>query len=366
MGENEPVLLKLDGIGKRFGDVEAVTDFTLDIVEGEIFTLLGPSGCGKSTTLRMIAGLEHPDTGSISLRGETIVDAASDHYAPPEARNMGMVFQSYAVWPHMTVFDNIAFPLRLRRVRRSDARDRVMETLELVGLAKSRDDYPWQLSGGMQQRVALARAIVYQPDVLLLDEPLSNLDAKLREQMRIELKELQLKLGTTFLFVTHDQAEAMVLSTRIAVLDQGRIEQIGTPSEVYEQPATPFVRDFLGQSVLFPGRIENQNGELWIDLDLGTRMKLPCDGDGLRGGERVTMACRTEGIRVRPIEDAADGEIAAIVEDSIYVGERMEYAVRVGERILSVRSFDDARFASGARVSLGFGGRGVTVWTDDG
>ncbi len=366
MGEDGSILLELRGIGKRFGDVEAVTDLTLDVEEGEIFTLLGPSGCGKSTTLRMIAGLEHPDTGTISLHGETIVDAAADRYAAPEARNMGMVFQSYAVWPHMTVFDNIAFPLRLRRMRRTEMRDKVMATLELVGLASSADDYPWQLSGGMQQRVALARAIVYQPAVLLLDEPLSNLDAKLREQMRIELKQLQRTLGTTFLFVTHDQAEAMVLSTRIAVLDRGRIEQIGTPSEVYERPATPFVRDFLGQSVLFPGRIDNRGGELWIDLDVGAHMKLPCDGGGLSGGERVTMACRTEGIRVRPIAAAVDGEIAAVVEDSIYVGECMEYTVRVGERRLAVRSFDDERFVPGARVSLGFGGRGVTVWTDDG
>ena len=366
MEEDGSALLELDGISKRFGDLEAVSDLKLTIEEGEIFTLLGPSGCGKSTTLRMIAGLEHPDTGTISLRGEVIVDAAVGLYAPPEARNMGMVFQSYAVWPHMTVFDNIAFPLRLRRKRRAEVRDMVMEALELVGLAASAEDYPWQLSGGMQQRVALARAIVYQPDVLLLDEPLSNLDAKLREQMRIELKELQRKLGTTFLFVTHDQAEAMVLSTRIAVLDKGRIEQIGTPNEVYERPATPFVRDFLGQSVLFPGRIETQGEEIWIDLDLGTRMKLPCDGGALNGGERVTMACRTEGIRIRPIEAAADGEIAAIVEESIYVGDRMEYALRVGERRIAVCSFDDARFASGARVSLGFGGRGVTVWTDDG
>ncbi len=366
MGQGGSALLELHGIAKRFGDVAAVSDLTLAVDEGEIFTLLGPSGCGKSTTLRVIAGLENPDAGTISLRGETIVDAASDRYAAPEARNMGMVFQSYAVWPHMTVFDNIVFPLRLRRVRRPEARAKVMETLALVGLAESADSYPWQLSGGMQQRVALARAIVYQPDVLLLDEPLSNLDAKLREQMRIELKELQRKLGTTFLFVTHDQAEAMVLSNRIAVIDHGRIEQIGTPSEVYERPATPFVRDFLGQSVLFPGRIDAQDGELWIDLDLGARIKLPCDGGALSGGERVTLACRTEGIRIRPIEAAADGEIAAVVEESIYVGERMEYSVRVGERRLAVRSFDDERFASGARVSLGFGRRGVTVWTDDG
>lgn len=357
--------LKLDGIGKRFGDLAAVSDLSLSIEEGEIFTLLGPSGCGKSTTLRMIAGLEHPDAGTVSLRGETIVDAGEARFAPPEARNMGMVFQSYAVWPHMTVFDNIAFPLRLRRRRRSEVRHRVLETLALVGLVESAEDYPWQLSGGMQQRVALARAIVYQPDILLLDEPLSNLDAKLREQMRVELKELQRKLGTTFLFVTHDQAEAMVLSTRIAVLNQGRVEQVGTPSDVYERPATPFARDFLGQSVLFPGRLENRGGELWIQLDLGARLRLPCDGGALRGGERVTMACRAEGIRIRPGDSEADGEIPAVVEDAIYVGERMEYAVRAGDRRLTLRCFEDRRFASGARVNLGIGGRGVTVWTDD-
>ena len=365
MGERGSEFLRVDGIGKRFGDLEAVTGLALSIEEGEIFTLLGPSGCGKSTTLRMIAGLEHPDTGTISLRGETIVDAEAGRFAPPEARNLGMVFQSYAVWPHMTVFDNIAFPLRLRHRRRSETRDSVMETLDLVGLAESAQDYPWQLSGGMQQRVALARAIVYQPDVLLLDEPLSNLDAKLREQMRIELKELQRKLGTTFLFVTHDQSEAMALSTRMAVLNEGRVEQVGAPSEIYEHPATPFVRDFLGQSVLFPGRVENRDDELWIDLDLGTRLRLPCDGGALRGGERVTMACRAEGIRIRAGDTAADGEIPAVIEDAVHVGERMEYAVRTGERRLALRCFDDRRFTCGTRVNLGIGGRGVTVWADD-
>lgn len=366
MGQGGSPLLELKGIGKRFGNVDAVSDLTLSVDEGEIFTLLGPSGCGKTTTLRMVAGLEQADTGEISLRGETIVDASSNRSAAPEARNMGMVFQAYAVWPHMTVFDNIAFPLRLRRVRRSEIRGRVMETLELVGLTASAQDYPWQLSGGMQQRVALARAIVYRPDVLLLDEPLSNLDAKLREQMRVELKELQRKLGTTFLLVTHDQAEAMMLSTRIAVLDKGRVEQVGSPSDVYERPATPFVRDFLGQSALFPGRIENHEGELWINLDLGAKIRLPCDGGALSGGERVTMACRSEGIRIRPRENVGDGELAAVIEDSVYVGERTEYSLRVGEHHIAVRSFDDQQLTCGTQVSLGFGARGVTVWTDDG
>ncbi len=366
MGQDGSALLELDGIGKRFGELEAVSDLTLDVEEGEIFTLLGPSGCGKSTTLRMIAGLEQPDAGTISLRGETIADAAADRYAPPEARNMGMVFQSYAVWPHMTVFDNIAFPLRVRRVARSEARGKVMETLDLVGLAESADDYPWQLSGGMQQRVALARAIVYQPAVLLLDEPLSNLDAKLREQMRVEIKELQRKLGTTFLFVTHDQAEAMVLSTRIAILNGGRLEQIGTPVEVYETPATPFVRDFLGQSVLFAGTIRGHGGALWIDLEIGARVPLPCDGDGLADGNRVTLACRAESLRISLAGEAGEHSISAVVEGMIYAGDRTEYAVRAGDKVFSLHCYDDRRFDRGAKVGLKFGSRGITVWPDGG
>ncbi len=358
--------LKLANIAKSFREVQAITDLSLDIREGEIFTLLGPSGCGKSTTLRMIAGLEQPDSGTITLKNRTIVDARANKFTPPEQRNMGMVFQSYAIWPHMTVFDNIAFPMRVRRAPRAQIRDQVMGALELVDLSGWAEKYPWQLSGGMQQRVALARAIVYSPDLLLLDEPLSNLDAKLREQMRIELRSLQRKLGTTFVFVTHDQAEAMILSTRIAILNAGRLEQIGTPVEVYENPATPFVRDFLGQSVLFAGTIRGQRGALWIDLEIGARVPLPCDGDGLADGNRVTLACRAESLRIRPAEQAGEHSISALIEDMTYVGDRMEYAVRAGDKLLSVHCYDDQRLDPGTRVGLNFGSRGITVWPDGG
>jgi ABC-type Fe3+/spermidine/putrescine transport system ATPase subunit len=356
--------LRLSNIAKNFGELRAIADLDLDIQEGEVFTLLGPSGCGKSTTLRMIAGLEHPSAGTITLKGEQIVDVAAGRFATPESRNMGMVFQSYAVWPHMKVFDNVAFPLRIRRTSRGDLRNRVMQVLELVDLKDWAESYPWQLSGGMQQRVALARAIVYSPDVLLLDEPLSNLDAKLREQMRSELKELQRKLGTCFVFVTHDQAEAMVLSTRIAVLNEGRLEQIGTPIEVYETPATPFVRDFLGQSVLFAGTIRNGQGGLWIDLEIGARVPLPCDGDGLADGHRVTLACRSESVRLQPSAAAGEHDIRAVIQDVTYVGDRMEYSVRAGDKLLSLHCYDQQRHDPGAEVAISFGDRGITVWRD--
>lgn len=329
-------ILKLANVAKSFREVQAIIDLSLDIREGEIFTLLGPSGCGKSTTLRMIAGLEYPDSGTITLKNQTIVDASLNKFTPPEQRNMGMVFQSYAIWPHMTVFDNIAFPMRVRRAPHAETRDQVMRALELVDLSGWAEKYPWQLSGGMQQRVALARAIVYSPDLLLLDEPLSNLDAKLREQMRVELRALQRKLGTTFVFVTHDQSEAMILSTRIAIINGGRLEQVGTPTEVYETPATPFVRDFLGQSVLFAGTIRGHRDALWIELEIGARIPLPCDGNGLVDGNRVTLACRAESIRISPAETAEEHSISAVVEDSTYAGDRMEYAVRAGDKLLSL------------------------------
>lgn len=366
MTSDDASLLRLANIAKSFGDVQAIADLTLDIREGEVFTLLGPSGCGKSTTLRMIAGLEHPSAGTIMLKGARIVDAEAGRFASPESRNMGMVFQSYAVWPHMKVFDNVAFPLRIRHHGRGKIRPQVMEALELVDLADWAEKYPWQLSGGMQQRVALARAIVYSPDVLLLDEPLSNLDAKLREQMRSELKSLQRKLGTCFVFVTHDQAEAMVLSNRIAVMNEGRLEQVGTPAEIYETPASPFVRDFVGQSVLFVGTIRSEQGGLWIDLEIGARIPLPCDGTGLTDGHKVTLACRAESVRLQPAATAGDHDIRAVIQDTTYAGECMEYAVRVGDKLLSLRCYDGHRLDPGAEIGISFGDKGITVWRDGG
>lgn len=366
MGEPGAPLLELSNVSKWFDETQAIADLDLEIREGEIFTLLGPSGCGKSTTLRMIAGLENPDQGTIAFKGGIIVDAETRRFTPPEKRNMGMVFQAYAVWPHMTVYDNVGFPLRVRRESRGETRTKVMGALDLVGLASRAGDYPWQLSGGQQQRVALARALVYSPDVLLLDEPLSNLDAKLREQMRIELRALQRQLGSTFVFVTHDQDEAMILSTRIAVMSHGRVEQIGTPAEVYERPATPFVRDFLGQSVLLSGRVRHDDAMPWIDLELGASVRLPNGGAGLTAGERVSLACRSESITLEPGEDCAEDQISAVIEDAAYSGDRIEYTVRSGETVLTVRSYAAERYPAGTRVSLGFNENGVTVWPDAG
>lgn len=366
MAEGDAVLLGIDNISKRFGDTRAVVDLSLDIRQGEIFTLLGPSGCGKSTTLRLVAGLENPDNGRITLNGETIVDAGTGKFTLPERRNMGMVFQAFAVWPHMTVFDNIAFPLRLRRERKAARRQKTMDALDLVGLADNAGDYPWQLSGGMQQRVALARAIVYSPEVLLLDEPLSNLDAKLREQMRVELRTLQRKVGTTFVFVTHDQGEALMLSTRIAVLNAGRVEQVGTPTEVYEQPATPFVRDFLGQSVLFAGTTRQHNGVPCVELDLGATVPYPDTNSGPAQGSRVIMACRSENINLLPADAGGEDRLAATIEDATYVGDRVDYTVRAGDSVLIVCCHDDERHAVGTHMNLGFTGRGITIWPDGG
>jgi ABC-type Fe3+/spermidine/putrescine transport system ATPase subunit len=241
-----------------------------------------------------------------------------------------------------------------------------MEALALVDLVDKADDYPWQLSGGMQQRVALARAIIYSPDVLLLDEPLSNLDAKLREQMRVELRELQRKLGTTFVFVTHDQSEALMLSTRIAVLNEGRLEQIGTPTEIYEQPATPFVRDFLGQSVLLSGTIRHCDGVPCVELDLGALVRLPDSNSGQAPGKRVTMSCRSENIRLLPADAGSENRLAATIEDATYVGDRMDYTVRAGDSLLTVCCHDNERHAEGKQVNLDFARTGITVWPDGG
>jgi iron(III) transport system ATP-binding protein len=225
-------------LSKQFGDVAVLKDVSVTIKDGEFFTLLGPSGCGKSTTLNCIAGLEQPTAGSVSVGDTTFVDTERKIFLPPESRNLGMVFQSYALWPHMSIADNLAMPLKIRKVDKAERAARIHEALDKVGLAHLGDRYPHQLSGGQQQRVALARALVYSPSVLLLDEPLSNLDAKLREQARAWLKRLQADLGITTVYVTHDQDEALALSDRIAVMSEGDMVQIGTPREIYEEPAT--------------------------------------------------------------------------------------------------------------------------------
>src|SRR5712692_5484829 len=248
-------VLEVRRLAKWYGSALAVDHISFELYRGETLTLLGPSGCGKSTTLRLIAGLERPDDGEIVVNGVVIASGGKGVFLPPEKRNMGLVFQSYAIWPHMTVEENVAYPLKIRHVSEQETRQRVRRMLELTGLDGLAQRPSTNLSGGQQQRVALARSLVYEPDILLLDEPLSNLDAQLRHEMRVQLKRLQAALGTTILFVTHDQLEAMTLSHRIAVMRAGVIEQLGAPREIYNRPATHFVHSFIGQCVNIRGHV---------------------------------------------------------------------------------------------------------------
>lgn len=259
--------VRLINLVKRFGNETPVDGVTITAEEAELTTLLGPSGCGKTTTLRMIAGLEAPDAGEIWIGDRLVAAPAKGIYVPPEKRNIGMVFQSYAIWPHMTAFDNVAYPLRLRGASRADAKKRVSEIFALLRLNGLESRYPGQLSGGQQQRVALGRAIVYQSSLLLLDEPLANLDAKVREVVRFELKELQERLNFTTIYVTHDQGEAMVLSDKVVVMNRGKVAQEGTPLEIYNQPDTKFVADFIGQSNFISGVVKGvEGGNCHIDV----------------------------------------------------------------------------------------------------
>src|SRR3954471_20339702 len=247
--------IHVESLVKQFTESRALDDVSFDVAEGELFTLLGPSGCGKSTTLMSIAGFQTPEAGRVSVAGDVFYDREQRVNLPAERRNLGIVFQSYAVWPHMTVFDNLAFPLKVRKMKRREIEQRVREVLELVDMAPYERRYPHQLSGGQQQRVALGRALVYSPSVLLLDEPFSNLDAKLRERARAWVKELQTQLGLTTIFVTHDQDEALSMSDRVLVMNGGVVQQVGTPEDVYRRPVNRFVAEFVGQVNLITGMV---------------------------------------------------------------------------------------------------------------
>jgi ABC-type Fe3+/spermidine/putrescine transport system ATPase subunit len=365
-------VLALDRVSKRFGEAAAVDSVSLTVRRGEIFTLLGPSGCGKTTTLRLVAGLEQPDAGEITLRDRVVASAARRLFVAPNRRNLGMVFQSYAVWPHMTVFDNVAYPLQLRRLPRPLVREKVARVLELVGLGGMEERPGTLLSGGQMQRLALCRALVYEPDLLLLDEPFSNLDAKLREQMRAEVKLLQRRLGITVLFVTHDQVEALSLSDRIAVMHRGRVEQVGAPRALYERPTSAFVRDFLGQTVVLPGRVA---AAARGDGCVAVTMNGPLAGCTLAGrstaaaplaaGAAATIAIRPEDIRVAP-EDAGAGDaghLVGTIEALAFVGDRYEARVALGTEHCIVLLLSRARdWREGERVRLGFPPELVSVW----
>ena len=288
--------IQIERVTKRFADVVAVRALSLVIEDREFVTLLGPSGCGKTTLLRLLAGFMQPDAGEIRV-GATVLSSPSG-VVPPERRGMGMVFQNYAVWPHKTVAQNVAFGLEVRRVPRAEARIRIARVLELVNLAGLEHRYPSELSGGQQQRVALARSLVVEPGILLLDEPLSNLDAKLRERMRWELKDLQRRTGITFVYVTHDQSEALALSDRIAVMHQGEVMQVGPPREVYTRPANKTVADFMGLVNLVPGRVARVAGERGV-VSLGDHRTLTVTlPPGAAEGQAVHVAVRPESLRL--------------------------------------------------------------------
>ncbi|EFC79514.1 ABC transporter ATP-binding protein [Parafrankia sp. EUN1f] len=324
-------------LGLDYAGKTAIDDISFTARDGEFLTLLGPSGCGKTTTLMSIAGLAQPSRGAIACGNDVLFDSTRSIDRPPETRNCGVVFQSYAIWPHMSVAENVAYPLRLRKVRKAEAVARVHEALAMVGLDRLAGRYPHQLSGGQQQRVALARAITYAPGVLLLDEPLSNLDAKLREQARRWLKEFQSSVGLTTIFVTHDQDEALALSDRIIVMNDGRIEQVGEPEEIYRRPASPFVASFLGSANLLAGTVVGSAGDL-------TQVRL----DGIGQTVSVLEECpvRDVLVMVRPedvelVSDTADPSLAPVrgnLNSRMFVGSSYRYAVDCGGQTVSVAS----------------------------
>src|SRR5829696_8604348 len=333
------VAITLDGVRKRFGKVEAVKEMTTEIREGEFFTMLGPSGCGKTTTLRMIAGFEEPDEGTILLRGDDVTNV------PPNRRNVNMVFQHYALFPHMSIYDNVAFGLKLKKLGKDEQRSRVNEMLRVVELEGYEKRRPSQLSGGQQQRVALARALVNRPAALLLDEPLGALDVKLRKQMQLELKRIQHELGTTFVYVTHDQEEALSMSDRIAVMKDGVIEQLGTPRDVYEHPATPFVADFVGVLNALAFRVDETSGADAI-MRLGDRDRVIVPAGGSIGeGAQLLVAVRPERVRVHVADVATNGgsRVAGRVDDVVYLGTLTQFhiATAAGATIVAHRLSDE-------------------------
>ena len=326
----------VERVTKRFGTLAAVHDVSITIPGGEFFSLLGPSGCGKTTTLRMIAGFEVPDEGRILLQGADVTAV------PPAKRSVHMVFQAYGLFPHMTVAENIAFGPRIKKVARAEIASRVAEVIHTVQLDGLEDRRPAQLSGGQQQRVALARALVNGPAALLLDEPLGALDLKLRKEMQLELKALQQRTGTTFVYVTHDQEEAMTMSDRIAVMNAGRVEQLATPRELYQRPATPFVAGFIGTSNLLELRIDRREGGLLV-MDLGQGQRISAvEHEGSRNG-RVTVTVRPEWIKLARDDDRARAcRVGGTVVDVVYLGSVTQLIVLLptGEQ-LTVHKLND-------------------------
>lgn len=362
------VKIGVKNLSKHFGKTAAVDDVSFEVYEGELLSLLGPSGCGKSTTLRCIAGLEKPDHGEILLEERVLNSAQRGVFTAPDKRQMGMVFQSYAVWPHMTVYDNVAFPLTLRHMPSKVVRDKVMQSLKLVSLDGMEERGATMLSGGQQQRVALARALVYDPEVLLLDEPLSNLDVKLREIMRVELRALQRRLGITAIFVTHDQAEAFVLSDRVAVMNKGKILEIKSPREIYERADSQFTMDFVGATNYLKGKVTHTTGteaRIVLESSPGTEL-VCCPAEQLTPGEEVMVCARIEEVGVKPASEKGPNAWPASVKTAAYLGSRIEYILQVGDQTIRALCPASADFKEGSPICMQLDPETVRIWRTQG
>ena len=353
-GRGKPSV-ELRSVSKRFGDFTAVDDLSLEIEAGEFFTLLGPSGCGKTTTLRMVAGFEEASDGQV------LIDGADVAGLPPYKRPTNTVFQSYALFPHLSVADNVAFGLKRKRVDKSEIDRRVNEELDRVGLRAEANRRPAQLSGGQQQRVALARALVNLPKVLLLDEPLGALDLKLRKGLQVQLKNIQREVGITFVYVTHDQEEALTMSDRIAVMNHGRIEQVGDPEEVYERPATTFVAGFIGVSNLMPGVVKSAGGRGEVMLDSGVTVATPVNG--FEPGDRCHAVVRPEKLRLGD-GGRKDPDVEGLVESSLYLGTSTQLIVKLPDDVRMIVLVPNADEAE--RQKLPGGGAKVKIsWSPE-
>src|SRR5438309_3235497 len=331
---------------ERGGAVKAAQNVSFEVPEGKLFTLLGPSGCGKTTTLRSIAGLERPSAGEIEVAGRLVYSSEKGIFVAPNRRNFGMVFQSYAIWPHMNVFQNAAFPLEVRRLPKKEIREKVMRVLHAVALEELVDRDATKLSGGQQQRLALARALVMEPQLLLLDEPLSNLDAKLRDRMRSELKRLQRELSLTTVYVTHDQSEALALSHEIAVMNEGRVVQIGTPRQIYEQPRDKFVADFVGSTNFIAGRVSTvADGRCVVSSPLG-EIKAHAS-EGVSKSARVVVSVRPEDVELSEGDPARAGDDDNVCKGTVsgkeFLGDYLDFHVTVGDVVLLAKAHPSLR-----------------------
>ena len=345
-------IVSLRGLTKKFADAAAVDELHLEIGDGEFVSLLGPSGCGKTTTLRLLAGFLQPDGGEIRV-GDEVVSSPS-LLVPPERRNMSMIFQSYAVWPHMTVAQNVAYGLKFKKLTKLEIENKVAQLLGVVHLAEFKDRYSAELSGGQQQRVALARALVVEPQILLMDEPLSNLDANLREEMRFEIRRLHEEFKITTVYVTHDQAEAMATSDRIAVLNRGRLVQVGPPAEIFDRPKTRFVAEFVGKANILSGRLDGDGQSILSD---GVKIRLSDGGDLLPSSE-ASVCLRPHNIKLvagqdaaRQLTDQGYNLFSGIVRRSIYFGDAVDYTVELAsQRVLRVIAPPSQRFEPGQSI----------------